>query len=303
MKKILIITAAVSLVTVLSAIYLTSCGGGSGSASTGTLQVSMTDSFSDYSSVFIRIKEVKVVRNGDENATNNNPGLPVIADFSGEEGGGREIDVVKLHFLQEILGTAVVPAGTYTQVRLILVDNPASGDPVNYIVKNGIHPLSTPSGQESGVKVLGRFVVEEGVINAIMIDFDPATAVVKDGSSGNYNLKPTGIRIVQLEDVLSSYGSLSGRVAAFQRWSSAVVSVQEPGGTAPVAAGTVFSNNSSSALWSSKFSAFAPAGSYEVHVTDVTPLNTFRDYTSHTAFPVVIGSDTDVGTITLTSAP
>ncbi len=301
MKKVLIITSAVSLLIVLSAIYLTSCGGGGGSASTGTLQVSLTDAVQQsYSSVVIRIKEVKVVQNGNENANNNNPGLPVIATFDPP----RVVDIVKLSFLQEILGTAVVPAGTYTQVRLILEDNPASGDPVNYVVENGIHPLSTPSGQESGVKVLGRFVVEEGVINAIMIDFDPETAVVKDGSSGNYNLKPTGIRIVQLEDVLSSYGSLSGRVAAFQRWSSAVVSVLEPGGTAPVAAGTVFSNNSSSVIWSSKFTAFAPAGSYEVHVTDVTG-GSFRPYTSHTAYDIATGADTPVGTIYLnySSAP
>ncbi|MDO8444958.1 MAG: DUF4382 domain-containing protein [Deltaproteobacteria bacterium] len=300
MKKILIVAAGI-LLTVLSIITLTSCGGGSGSASTGTLQVSLTDAVQqNYSSVVIRIKEVKVVQNGNENARNNDGGLPIIADFSGEDGGGREIDVVKLHFLQEILGKAVVPAGTYTQVRLILVDNSNLNNPVNYVIPNGgtKKPLITPSGQESGVKVLGRFVVEEGVINAIMIDFDPETAVVKDGSSGNYNLKPTGIRIVQLEDVLSSYGSLSGRVAAFQRWSSAVVSVLVSEGTAPVAAGTVFSNNSSSIIWSSKFSAFVPEGSYQVHVTDVTG-GSFRPYTSHTAFPVVTGSDADVGTITL----
>lgn len=304
MKKILIVTVGL-LLTVLSIISLTSCGGVDGSASTGTLQVSLTDAVQqNYSSVVIRIKQVKVVQNGNENARNNDRGLPVIADFSGE--GGREIDVVKLHFLQEILGKAVVPAGTYTQVRLILEDNTDLNNPVNYVIPNGgtKKPLITPSGQESGVKVLGRFVVEEGVINAIMIDFDPTTAVVKDGTSGNYNLKPTGIRIVQLEDVLSSYGSLSGRVAAFQRWSSAVVSVLEPGETIPVAAGTVFSNNSSSIIWSSKFTAFAPAGSYEVHVTDVTG-GSFRPYTSHTVFNVITSSDTDVGTIYLnySSAP
>lgn len=301
MKKILIVTMGL-LLTVLSIITLTSCGGVDGSASTGTLQVSLTDAVQqNYSSVVIKIKQVKVVQNGNENARNNDRGLPVIATFDPP----RVVDIVKLRFLQEILGTAVVPAGTYTQVRLILEDNTDLNNPVNYVIPDGgiKKPLITPSGQESGVKVLGRFVVEEGVINAIMIDFDPATAVVKDGSSGNYNLKPTGIRIVQLEDVLSSYGSLSGRVAAFQRWSSAVVSVLEPGGTAPVAAGTVFSNNSSSIIWSSKFSAFAPAGSYEVHVTDVTPTGSFVPYTSHTVFNVITSSDTDVGTITLTPAP
>lgn len=302
MKKVIIVTVGL-LLTVLSIITLTSCGGGSGSVSTGTLQVSLTDAVQqNYSSVVIRIKQVKVVQNGNENARNNDRGLQVIATFDPP----RVVDIVRLRFLQEILGTAVVPAGTYTQVRLILEDNSDLNNPVNYVIPIGgtKKPLITPSGQESGVKVLGRFVVEEGVINAIMIDFDPATAVVKDGSSGNYNLKPTGIRIVQLEDVLSSYGSLSGRVAAFQRWSSAVVSVLVPGGTAPLAAGTVFSNQSSTTnFWRSKFTAFAPAGNYEVHVTDVTPTGSFRPYTSHTVFNVITSSDTDVGTLTLTPAP
>lgn len=308
MKKILIVTVGL-LLTVLSIIALTSCGGSSGgSANTGTLQVSLTDAFSSYSSVVIKIKEVRVVQNGNENANNNNPGLPVIKTFDPP----RSIDVVKLRFLQEILGTAVVPAGTYTQVRLILEDNTNPNDPVNYVIPRGgtRKPLDTPSGQQSGVKVLGRFEVEPGILNAIMIDFDPGAAVVQAGNSGNYNLKPTGIRIVQLDKAFSAYssfGTLSGRVAAFQRWSSAVVSVLQSGNVNPIAAGTVFSNKSSfgnsTSIWRAPFTAFVPQGSYEVHVTDVAPKGSFIDYTSnHTTYGVTNGADKDLGTITLTPA-
>lgn len=288
-------TALISAVSI-GIMMLIGCGG-NGGASSGTLQVSLTDSFSGYSSVVIKIKEVRVVQNGRENARDNHPGLPIIAQYDPP----RTIDVVKLHFLQEILGTAVVPAGTYTQVRLVL--EPTG----NYVVPKGTNtqfPLDTPSGQESGVKVLGRFEVKAGVINAIMIDFDPATAVVKSGTSGRYNLKPTGIRIVQLDKAFSrysSFGTLSGRVAAFQRWSSAVVSVLQPGKTDSIAAGTIFSNQSSTTFWRSPFTAFVPSGSYEVHVTDVTG-GSFRDYTSHETYSVTKGSDTSVGTINLTPA-
>lgn len=288
-------SAAILILVYMVFIPLPGCGEGSGSADTGTLQVSLTDAVQqNYSSVVITIKEVRVVQNGDENAANDDPGLPIIAQFDPP----RTIDVVQLHFLQEILGTAIIPAGTYTQVRLVLEENTDESNPANYVILTGTDtklPLTTPSGQESGVKVLGRFEVEAGVINAIMLDFDPSTAVVSTGS-GSYNIKPTGIRIVQLSEVLSSYGSLSGTVtSAFKDWSSAIVSVKPQGSSSSIASGKIFSNYTSN-QWQGPFSAFVPPGTYKAYVTEAKG---FQPYSSGLN-SVSVGQDTPLGTITLT---
>jgi hypothetical protein len=211
------------------------------------------------------------------------------------------VDILTLRFQQEILGTITLPAGTYNQVRLILEPNPAGqgSEPVNYLTMKTAPtvkiPLKTPSAQQSGLKVLGRFEVKPGIINAILLDFDPNTAIVARGN-GDFNLKPTGIRIIQPAGPLTSFGSLSGTVVStFKDWSSATVAVVPQAGVNPIAAGTIFSNLSGS-RWEGPFSAFVPGGSYRVHVL----AKGFAPYSSPMQ-TVSAGSDTPLGEIFLQS--
>jgi len=211
-----------------------------------------------------------------------------------------------------LLGTAILPAGTYSQVRLILEPNPAQGqDPVNYVIlKNAPDikvPIKTPSGQQSGLKVLGRFVVEPGVINAIALDFDPNTAIVKRGNTQQneeFILKPTGIRIFQMEDVMAVYGSISGTVfSTFKDWSSAIVSVNSRGGANdiyPIAAGKIFSSYTSGS-WQAPFAAFVP-GSTTVSYKTFVAANGFAIYSSP-AVIVTNSQTTDLGAIPLLNIP
>ena len=105
--------------------------------------------------------------------------------------------------------------------------------------------------------VRGKLEKVEGVVNVIALDFDPSRAIVQAGGTGNYNLKPTGIRIVQLDRVLATYGSLSGSVLPAAAQDDAIVSVIPEGQTAPVAAGSVNPEDGS-------FRAMVPAGTYTV---------------------------------------
>jgi hypothetical protein len=255
---------------VLAIVQLPGCGGGgsgSGAATVGTLKVALTDKQSDsFANVFIAIKEVRVVPAGLENAADNDARLPVIVTYDTPH----VVDVLTLHFQQDLLGSVVLLAGTYNQVRLILAPNPnGQGDPVNYLTMKTAPtvkiPLTTPSAQQSGLKVLGSFAVKPGIINAVLIDFDPNTAIVARGN-GAFNLKPTGIRIVQPTTGLTSFGSLSGTVVStFKDWSSATVSVVPQAGVNPVAAGIIFSNFTGN-RWEGPFSAFVPGGTYRVHL-------------------------------------
>jgi hypothetical protein len=290
--------AAALLMAVIILAQLPGCGGGSGGSSSpvGTLRVALTDKPSDaYQQVVVTIREVRVVPVGKENAADNDPGLPVVVTY----GTPQTVDIMGLKFQQQVLGSIVLPAGSYNQVRLVLEPNPnGQGAPLNnYLTLKSDPltkiPLKTPSAQQSGLKVLGQFTVQSGIINAIMLDFDPNTAIVAHGN-GDFNLKPTGIRIVQSSAVLSTFGSLTGTISAtFKDWSSATVSVVPPTSSVPVASGTVFSNFTSG-RWEGSLSAFVPGGSYRVHVR----ANGFSPYSSPVT-GVTAGIETGLGTIPL----
>ncbi|MFZ3209724.1 MAG: DUF4382 domain-containing protein [Geobacteraceae bacterium] len=287
------------LLAALAIAQLSGCsggGGGGGATPTGTLRVGLTDKQSDaFDKVFITIKEVRVVPTGLENAADNDSRLPIIVTYNTPH----TVDILTLRFQQEILGSIPLLAGTYNQVRLILEPNPTGqgSEPVNYLTMKTAPtvkiPLKTPSAQQSGLKVLGRFEVKPGVINAILLDFDPNTAIVARGN-GDFNLKPTGIRIVQPTDPLTSFGSLSGMVVStFKDWSSATVAVVPQAGVNIIAVGTIFSNFSSS-RWGGEFSAFVPGGAYRLYVV----AKGFAPYSSPTK-TVSAGSDTPLGEIFL----
>jgi len=281
-------------------------GGDGGSSSNGTLKVAITDKPSDnYAAVVVSVKEIRVVPAGMENAADNAPGLPVVASFS----PAKVIDVMQLNFVQMALGEVLLPAGNYNQIRLILEPNPnGQGQaPLNYLTLKTDPatkiPLTTPSAQQSGLKINGPITVKQGIITAVMIDFDPNTAIVARGN-GAYNLKPTGIRIVQMSDVLNQFGSITGTISStFSDWSSATVSVKRRGAindTNPIAAGAVFSAYTSGG-WRAPFAVFVPPSSTPSYKAFIST-NRFRLYSS----PVVAvtqGQPTDLGSITLVSAP
>lgn len=297
-RNTLVMLLGVLLMSALALSQMTGCGSGSGggTATTGTLKVSLTDMPSDdYDRVVVAIREVRVVPAGLENAADNDARLPLIVRYDTP----KVVDILTLRFQQELLGTIVLPAGEYNQVRLILDPNPSGQgqDPVNYLTLKTAPtvkiPMKTPSAQQSGLKVLGRFEVKPGIINAILIDFDPNTAIVVRGN-GDYNLKPTGIRIVQLADVFASFGSLSGTVVSSVRdWATATVSVVPQGQTVPVAAGAIFSNVTGN-RWLAPFSTFVPGGNYRIHVQAAG----FAPYSSP-VHAVSTGVDTPAGEITI----
>jgi len=250
----------------LTLFHLQGCGGGGagtgGGTSTGTLQAAITDTPAPatFASVHVTIDKVVAVPAGKEGAADNDQSLPVIASFP----GGLGVDILNLHFIPQVLGNAVLPAGNYTQVRLILAPNQPALN--NYVTLTG-NPasrlaLTTPSAQETGLKIIGKFTVSAGVLSTIVLDFNPSAAIVVAGNSGNINLKPTGIRILQVFNSLANAGSIFGTIhsPAFSPWSSATITVAPRNPAAAViTSGNVFSNFSSPSIWKAPFSAFVPA--------------------------------------------
>ena len=93
-----------------------------------------------------------------------------------------------------LLGQFTLPAGNYTQIRLIL-DIPEKGPPPAspgcYLkfADNSTEPLFAPSGNTTGYKAIGRFEVPVNGTVEVTADFDVRKAVVVAGS--RYILKPT----------------------------------------------------------------------------------------------------------------
>lgn len=298
----------VTFLTVLAAavlvlLQMAGCGGSGGGASSGTLKLSITDKASDdFAKVVISIREIRVVPNGKENADDDDPGLPVLARYASP----KVIDVMTLQFVQQALGEVVLPAGSYSQIRLILEPNPKGQGqpPSNYLVlksdPNNKIPLTTPSAQQSGLKLKGPVEIKAGVVTAMMIDFDPNTAIVARGN-GDYNLKPTGIRLVRMSGMLTQFGSISGNVSSiFESWSSATVSVKRRGvinDSDPIASGSIFSTYTSGA-WQAPFAAFVPANDSTFAYKTFVAANGFSLYSSPKV-NVLQGQTTDLGTVPL----
>ena len=87
------------------------------------------------------------------------------------------------------LGVEELEAGIYEQLRLILdVSEPEN----NAIVFNDetVQPFTVPSGEQTGVKIIGPFEIEAGNTTSVQLDFDARSSVVELGNE-DLILKPT----------------------------------------------------------------------------------------------------------------
>jgi len=161
-------------------------GGSGGSSGTGTLRVALTDAPAcGYDHVWVTVDRVRV---------------HMSSAASDDDGGWSEVVVNPAQRIDLLdltngvlaeLGQTALPAGQYSQVRLVLRSN-GSGTPANAIVptKGTEVPLDTPSATQSGLKLVHGFTVQPNTLVDLVLDFDACKSIVKRGNSGRYNLKP-----------------------------------------------------------------------------------------------------------------
>jgi hypothetical protein len=86
--------------------------------------------------------------------------------------------------IDTLIGSDFVPTGQLSQIRLVLGEN-------NSVQIDGkIHPLQTPSGQQSGLKLPTNLHLKEGTAHTILLDFDASRSVIQAGNPGKFMLKP-----------------------------------------------------------------------------------------------------------------
>ena len=231
--------------------------------SNARLEVRLTDAPGDYEEVNIDIQSVQV----HTTMENTESGWKSLAIEPGI------YDVLKLtNGLDTLLGAIELPAGRVSQIRLILGEN-------NSVKIDGItKALSTPSAQQSGLKLNVQADLVAGITYSVTLDFDAARSVVEKGNGG-YSLKPV---IRALSEATS--GAITG-VALPLESDPAVFAVNMSGDTVA----TAYTNDAGGFL----LRALEP-GTYTVKFSPKVGFVA----TEKTEVAVSIGSVTDVGIVT-----
>ncbi len=180
------------LMGLLLALVVAGCGSDGGGTQPGTLSVSMTDAPAcGFDAVNVTVDKVRVHQSS--SANENAAGWTDIT-----LNPARKINLLNLNdptqpnFALESLGETPLEAGHYTQLRLVLVPNSGSTPLANSVVLSGQPtevPLKTPSGIQSGIKLIHQFTVGSGQRVDLLLDFDACKSIVQTGN-GTYKLKP-----------------------------------------------------------------------------------------------------------------
>lgn len=252
MKKLLII-GILSL-----GIGLTACNKKDDGGGMTKLNVKLTDGPGAYDAIFLSVKEIKVLSSEGQST------LVV---------GSNPFNILNFRMGKDtLIASQDIPSGRLQEVRLVL------NDTGNRVIIDGIsYPLTTPSGQSSGVKLKVQENLEAGIAYTLLLDFDAAKSIVQTGN-GKYILKPV---IRAIPNAVS--GSITGII------SPAASSPKIYAITGTDTLGTI--SDASGKFWFPGVSA----GTYKVEIKPVSPyLNKTIENVS-----VTVGSVKDIGTITI----
>lgn len=227
----------------------------------GTLTISLTDAPAAYDSVIIVFSEISAHIDSEWVHVEQEPVRVNLLDWSNGE--------------TLLLGSADVPAGKYTQIR-VKIDSAFIG------VNGSVFELTVPSGSKTGLKFGPQFTINEGSTYSLILDFDACRSVVVNGPKNNpnsYKLKPHIRVIAQAES-----GSISGIILNPE---------EVPFAYALLGSDTITTTLVDRVSGNFKL-AFLPENNYTVVVTD-TSGRTF----SQDSVAVQNGQDFDLGDITL----
>lgn len=196
--------------------------------------IRMTDAPGPYDAVFIDLQGIEITgNNGTAVLMNVNTGIYNLLDFA--------------NGADTLISSGTLDDATVQQIRLILGSN-------NSVVIDGVnYPLSTPSAEQSGLKLQVHKTLQAGVQYNVLLDFDAYESIVDKGN-GNYSLKPV-IRTIEV----ATSGSIKGKIT--------------PIGTTASVTATSDTSYSSSVTASGDFLIMGlPAGTYSFTVTPALPL-------------------------------
>jgi len=155
-------------------------------------------------------------------------------------------------------------------------------------------PLKTPSGQQSGYKILGPFTVQAGTLADLVLDFNACKSIVVAGASGKYLLKPV---VTAIAEVVS--GSISGTTKP----SSQVYAEQQSSAGPAIVTGTV-ADPKTGAFTLSPILESSAGGKVDVVIVPPAPTSGTAGYATYIVRDVTVtaGGTTSIGTLTSLAA-
>lgn len=158
----------------------------------GLIKVYMVDSPASFDSVIVFIQRIEVHRSGDDSTS----GWIVVDNTL------HSFDLMQLrNGTSVMIGDSVLPAGSYTQIRLILAQG-------NYVIDNSVkYDLTIPSGMQTGIKINHNFTIQSNSLYELMIDFNVDLSIHITGNN-KYILNPV-LRCISMH----SSGSISGQIS------------------------------------------------------------------------------------------
>lgn len=222
--------------------------------------IKMTDAPGPYEAVFVDLQGVEITGSGGQTVTLNvKKGIYNLLDLS--------------NGVNTLIATDTLETSTVEQIRLILGTN-------NSVTVNSVsYPLSTPSAEQTGLKLQVHQTLQQGILYTILLDFDANKSVVNLGNGG-YKLKPV-IRTIQT----AISGSIKGKISPIGLATVSVVSATD--------ATLSFSTNVNA---EGSFTVMGlPPGTYNLTITPVSPLLPVVK----SNIVVTAGIATDIGTIIL----
>lgn len=222
-----------ALPALVSMTVLVACSGGGNNNSSGSTTGSVTTTLSDpstctapqgpYSHVYVTVADVKIHQSATANANDAGwvdltPNMqPTQIDLLGTAN--------TTCFLATLGSNVALTAGSYQQIRVILLDNSKASqvagnkcDPnsANCVVlgsDSSVHALALSSESQTGIKIPsgqlagGKFTINAGESRDLNIDFNACASIVIQGN-GQYRLKP----VLHAGEVSLNTSSISGKV-------------------------------------------------------------------------------------------
>lgn len=224
--------------------------------------IKMTDAPGPYDKVMIDLQGVEITGSTGQAVTLSvKKGIYNLLDFS--------------NGVSTLIATDTLDDAKVEQIRLILGTN-------NTVVIKGVsYPLSTPSADQTGLKLQVHQTLHGGVLYSILLDFDANKSVIETGN-GVYKLKPV-IRTIET----AVGGSIKGSITFTSTGLPAFVTVVDNS--------TNLSYSTNVNATGNFLAAGLPAGTYTVTVTPTLPaLPVIK-----TNVVVTTGLTTDIGIVTI----
>lgn len=138
-------------------------------------EVSMTDAPGNFTEVNIDIEQIRIHSDIDGWVDlTTNAGVYNLLDFA--------------NGIDTLVASDSIPSGRVSQILFIL------GDSNSVLVDGMKHPLTVPSGSESGLKLQVHHDLIPNISYTVLVDFDAAQSIVLTGN-GSYILKPV-LRVI-----------------------------------------------------------------------------------------------------------